>query len=524
MVVCALGLLTSGCYLYKPGPRYRTPETPLASQWRDAVDKRLTGQPLASAEWWKTFQDPVLDSLVQEAFKQNLTVQAAVMRLVQARARSRAALVLDPPILPLITLNAAAVQSHFSQNVKPEITLSKKPADIPPALGGLLPKVQMADHINVFSATADAVLPLDLWGQVPLAIEGTGADEAATAAFLDDVLVALVSDVAMTYIEIRTLEQRLEAARGNVAAQEKVLKTAQDRSRKGEPSEVDAQLAMALLRSSQSLLPTLEAAMRRGENRLSVLLGKSPGDLRATFGGSRAIPSASPDVAVGIPADLLRRRPDVRRAERTAAMECARLRIDKTMLFPVFALVGSVGAKSSDAGTLFSSGSGTSLFGMVAKWNYLVYPISIQGVRVQDARFQEAIANYKETVLSACRDVEDATTIYLKAHEQLPLRTDSAEASRRALDLALALYEKGGLAFNSVLDAAVYRINQEDAAIQARGAVPVSLVATYRALGGGWEIRRGQDLVPEDIRKEMRRRTDWWSFWGRSILSTKSLK
>ena len=524
LLLGALALLTTGCYLYKPGPRYRTPEVPLAPQWRDAADKRLAGQPPAPAEWWKTFQDPVLDSLVQKAFKQNLTVQAAVMRLVQARARSRAALLLDPPILPLITLNASAVHSHFSRNVKPDVTISKKPGDLPPILAGKVPKVVMADHIDVYGGSADAVLPLDAWGQVPLAIEGTGADEEATVALLDDVLVALVSDVAMTYIEIRTLAQRLDATRGNIAEQEKILKTAQDRSKKGEPSEVDAQLALTLLRSSQSRIPALEAVLRRTENRLSVLLGEHPGDLRATLGGSKAIPVAPADVAMGIPADLLRRRPDVRRAERTAATECARLRLDKTKLFPVFALIGSVGAKSSDSSTLFDSGSGTSLFGMAATWSYLVYPLLIQAIRVQDARFQEVIANYKDTVLSACRDVEDAATTYLKAHEQVPLRTESAEASKRALEVAMSQYEKGGMAFSEILQAAVYRMAEEDAAIEARGAVPASLVATYRALGGGWEIRRGQNLVPDDVRREMRRRTDWWSFWGLDILSTKSVK
>ena len=190
----------------------------------------------------------------------------------------------------------------------------------------------------------------------------------------------------------------------------------------------------------------------------------------------------------------------------------------------MFALIGSVGAKSSDAGTVFDSGSGTSLFGMAATWSYLVYPLLIQAIRVQDARFQEVIANYKDTVLSACRDVEDAATTYLKAHEQVPLRTESAEASKRALEVAMLQYEQGGMAFSEILQAAVYRMAEEDAAIEARGAVPASLVATYRALGGGWEIRRGQNLVPDDVRREMRRRTDWWSFWGLDILSTKSVK
>ena len=355
---------------------------------------------------------------------------------------------------------------------------------------------------------------LDLWGRFARGIEAADADLLTSIADYDDVLVSLTASVATAYILIRTFEERLAIARENVEIQKRSLKITDVRFRNGATTELDVQQARTLLLNTQASIPALQIGLQQAKHALSTLLGLTPRNLDDSLGEAGAIPDAPAEVAVGIPAELLRRRPDIRRAELQAAAQSARIGIAESDLYPHFSLVGSIGLRSSDTFSsdlddLFQLNSIEAFGGPSFSWNIFNFGRIKNNVRVQDARFQQLIVNYQNTVLEASREVEDALVSFLRAKEQVVFLIQSVEAAQRSVELALLQYRDGVADYQRVLDTQQALVAQQDLKTASQGDIATNLIAMYRALGGGWEFRQGDDFVPAETKQQMQERTNW---------------
>jgi NodT family efflux transporter outer membrane factor (OMF) lipoprotein len=477
-------------------------------------------------EWWKSLNDPVLDSLIEEAFRQNPTLQAASLRVVQARIGRSAA---GYTLYPLIMAQGSATHAEFSQTMKPDVdvTVSDRLQQILalPILNRRerekLLDVKMTPKLDVYSAGFDAIWELDLWGEKRRLIESKNANLQAAYAGYDDVMVSLAGEVAINYVQIRVITERLDVLRQNVKMMKDFQAVTEKRYANKESSETDVQLARTLVAIIEAGEPKLQTAQRSAENALCLLVGKMPQDLHSQLFAGSSFPTLPPQMAVGIPADLLRRRPDVRRAEYLAHAQCARIGQAKASIFPSLSLFGSLGLQSSDSGKLFDSQSKTSAYGGLLKATGLVnYPITIQRVRLEDAQLQEALLAYESAVLNAAREVEDAMTGHLNAKKEQAILLDGSKAAARSAQLAVGAYEQGKVIVSVPLVALTFQANLQDQVIAAQGDSIVKAIAMYKALGGGWQSRESQELVPEHIREEMKNRTDWWTFTGKKDLRT----
>jgi NodT family efflux transporter outer membrane factor (OMF) lipoprotein len=328
--------------------------------------------------------------------------------------------------------------------------------------------------------------------------------------------------VARTYVLIRTLEQRLDIARQNVKIQTRSLQIANVRYEAGDVSELDVTQARSLLRNTQALIPRLESGLRQAKNGLAILLGILPSEIEEILGPPGAIPEVSSEVFVDIPAELLRRRPDIRLAELQVATQSARIGIAKADLYPHFTLFGSVGLATSsgtatkaggtdgsDLGDLFESDSLTWSTGAGLRWDIFNYGRIKNRVRVEDARFQQLVVNYEDTVLRAFQEIEDAMVAFLRAQEEEKFLLDSVKAARRSVDLSLLQYREGLTDYQRVLDTQRFLTDQSDVLTATSGDVVLNLVALYKALGGGWQTRVGKAYVSPANREIMQKRTDW---------------
>jgi NodT family efflux transporter outer membrane factor (OMF) lipoprotein len=368
----------------------------------------------------------------------------------------------------------------------------------------------------------DAAWELDVWGKFRRAVESGVANLEASIASYDDFLVSLTAEVARTYVLIRTLEQRLDIARQNVKIQARSLKIAKVRFEAGDVSELDVTQARSLLRNTQALIPRLESGLRQANNGLAILLGILPSEVEEMLGPRGKIPEVSSEVFVDIPAELLRRRPDIRLAELQVATQSARIGIAKADLYPQFTLFGTIGLATSsrtatkaggtdgsDLDDLFESDSLTWNTGAGLRWDILNYGRIKNRVRVEDARFQQLVVNYEDTVLRAFQEIEDAMVAFLRAQEEEKFLLDSVNAARRSVDLSLLQYREGLIDYQRVLDTQRFLTDQSDILTATSGDVVLNLVALYKALGGGWQTRVGKAYVSPATREEMQKRTDW---------------
>jgi NodT family efflux transporter outer membrane factor (OMF) lipoprotein len=332
--------------------------------------------------------------------------------------------------------------------------------------------------------------------------------------------VLLIAQVADNYTVIRATEEQLRIAHENVALQRRSFEIAEILFREGADSELDMQQARTLLLSTMASIPGLELTLQQARNALNTLLGRPPGELETLLGKPRGIPAVPPEVAVGIPADLLRRRPDVRAAELLAAAQSARIGLAQADLYPSFTLSGSVGlaaasgtntTRTGDSGVdeLLSSDSLTFSAGPAFTWNLLNYGRIKNNVRVQDARLQQLLVSYEDTVLRGAQEVEDALVAFVRGQEQDRILEETVDAARRTVELSTLRYREGLSDYQRVLDAQQSLFAQETRYVANQGNVIRSLVSMYRGLGGGWQIREGREFVDEETRTSMGERTDW---------------
>jgi NodT family efflux transporter outer membrane factor (OMF) lipoprotein len=484
-------LLLSGCNII--GPDFIKPDAPIAEQWQEFEDPTIKTDAGEVSNWWSVFNDPVLDALIENAYQQNLTLQIAGIRILEARAQLGIAVGNSYPQSQQVTAGVSHVElSENSPNFSSSADTSYTDANIG------------------FSAGWE----LDLWGRFKRGIEAADADLLATIADYDDVLVSLTSNVASAYSLIRTFEERIDIAKNNVEIQERSLGITTVRFENGATTELDVQQAKTLLLNTKASIPSLQIGLQQAKHALSTLLGLPPGNLDALLEGEKSIPTAATKVAVGIPAELLRRRPDIRRAELQAAAQSARIGIAEGDLYPHFSLVGSIGLRGSDTfnsnvGDLFQLNSIEAFAGPSLTWDIFNYGRIKNNVRVQDARLQQLIVNYQNTVLEASREVEDGLVGFLRAKEQVVFLAESVEAAQRSVDLALLQYRDGVADYQRVLDTQQSLVAQQDLKTASQGDIATNLIAMYRALGGGWQIRQGNDFVPANTKEQMKQRTNW---------------
>lgn len=487
-------MVFAGCV--KVGPDFSRPTPDIRNNWLEEDSARIRTVPADYHKWWAAFQDPVLDTLVQTAYAQNIPLRVAGARVFEARARLGIAIGEQYP-----QVQQAVGAASYNRE-------SERAPSAPQRSAGVDFDYKQAQ------VGATASWELDFWGKFRRAVESEDANFLGSIAAYDNAMVSLTAEVARTYVLIRTIEERLRVARDNVIVQKESLRIAEVRFRGGATSERDVQQALTQLRSTEASIPQLEASLRQSKNALCTLLGMPPRNLDHMLGDRSAIPEAPLEVAVGIPADLLRRRPDIRSAELQAAAQCALIGVAKADLYPAFTLTGTFGFLSSDVGKfslsdIASWSSRTGSFGPGFTWNLLNYGQITNVVRVQDALFQELIFSYQNTVLLAQQEVEDGLTGFLQSQKRLIFLEEAAAAAKRSADLALIQYREGATDYTTVLTAQTALLAQQDSLATGQGDVPQGLIAVYRALGGGWEMREGQSFLPADVTTAMGSRTDW---------------
>ncbi len=484
-------LLLSGCSTV--GPDFARPDTKVADDWLEADDARVDTANIEYQDWWGLFEDPVLTRLIDTAYQQNLGLQVAGLRILEARAQLGFAVGLQYPQSQ--SVGAGYVRSRSSKNAPP--------------FSNLPDNLDISQTVDVWSTSFDAAWEADVWGKFRRGIQAADASLAANMLNYDALLVTLTGDIASLYTGIRTFEERLEFARRNVRLQKEALDLAQTRFELGATSKLDVEQSTALLRNTQALIPTLELGLGRTRNTLSFLLGMPPSDLQVILGGTGVIPRAPETAAVGIPADLLRRRPDVRAAEMAAAAQSAGIGISKADLYPHFVVAGSLGVAAENFSDQFKSGSSTGFITPFVRWDIFNYGRIKNNVRVQDARFEQLAVTYQNAVLNAAREVQDGLLGFLRTREQVGYLTDAVAASERATKLALEQYRQGAVDYTRVLNTQTSLLQGQDALTATRGEVVSNLVSVYKALGGGWQLRQGQNYVDPETRKKMAERTDW---------------
>ena len=478
------------------GPDFEKPQADVAPEWLQADNEQISTDPATYREWWKNFNDPVLDELIDRAYRNNLTLQIAGLRVYQARAVLGVATGAKYPQIQQMTAGAGG--TRLSTNAEP---ISNLPD---PVRNGV------DNTFGNYRLGFDAAWEMDFWGKYRRVDESAGANYLANIATYDDVLVTITAEVAASYIHLRTLEERLAIAEQNVTLQQRSLDIATVRNRNQLTTELDPALARSLLSTTAALVPLLRASIRDTKNALSMLLGESPGVIDDLLAQSSGIPAPPMEASLGVPADLLRRRPDIRQAEYQAAFQSARIGIAKADLYPALSLVGSVGMAAGDVGDLFESDSFRAFGFLSFRWNIFNYGRIKNLVRAEDARFQQTIVNYHNTVLSSLMEVEGASSRFIEAQAEAKTLAGGVDASGRAVELAEIQYRDGTASYTRVLESQRFQLLIQDSHAAARGRIGTNFVAMYKALGGGWDASMHEkDLVPAEMIETMQQRVNW---------------
>jgi NodT family efflux transporter outer membrane factor (OMF) lipoprotein len=489
-------VLLAGCA--PVGPDFVRPEVPTNPAWLEAELDYYETDTAELAEWWKQLDDPVLNRLIEIALEQNNNLRIAGLRVIEAQASLNIARGNQYPQQQVVVGDATAVGASESNANTTAGDLS----------------------FTQFNLGASISWEIDFWGRFRRGVEAADASLLGTIADFDDARLLLIAAVADTYIVIRATEEQLRLARESVAIQQRSYDIVSLLYENGENSELDALQARTLLLSSQSTIPGLQTALQQARNALSVLLGIPPVDVQEGLVGEGVLPTLPDSVSVGIPANLLRQRPDVRSAELQAMAQNAVVGIANANLYPSFSLNGFLGLSAagntdttrtgdSGLGELFRAESLTYSVGPAFVWPFLNYGRIRNDIRVQDARLQQALIAYRETVLQASREVEDALISLARSREQDLLLADTVEVAQRSADISMLRYSEGFADYQRVLNAQQSLFSSQQRYASNRGAVLSNFVALFRSLGGGWQVSEPRRYIDEATRQQMEERTNW---------------
>jgi NodT family efflux transporter outer membrane factor (OMF) lipoprotein len=425
--------------------------------------------------WWSALDDPVLHELLERAQEGNLDLRLAMERIREAQARRGIA---SSARVPSVDGVGEASRSRVSEGVT---------SAIPPPQG-------RTD--NYYQAGFDAFWELDIWGRVAATVDSADAAVQASVEDYRDVLVLLLAETALTYLDVRTLQARLRVAHENVELQRATLKLTNDRYDSGISPELDVRQAELNLASTESVIPVLDTALARSMNRLGTLLAAPPAELLELLVTPSPLPAPPGEVVVGLPADLLRNRPDIRAAERALAAQHALIGVATADLYPQFSLLGTLSLQSVDGGDFLDSGSRAWGFGPSLRWSLFSGGRVRSAIDVEDARTAQALAAYERTVLLALEEVENALVAYAKERQRRDSLERAVTATRRSVELVEVLYKTGEADFLEVLDMQRVLTSQEDQLAESEGLVVQRLVLLYKALGGGWSVPAEPTATP----------------------------
>jgi NodT family efflux transporter outer membrane factor (OMF) lipoprotein len=464
LLAAATVLAFAGCVAV--GPDY-VPVPPKApSTWQtDLQDglKEASLNPEVLAQWWTTIKDPQLTGLEQRAVKGNLDLQQAQARIREARALRG---ISQAQLFPTADASGSITKSHSSAGTS---------------------STGMGKTATLYAAGFDAGWELDIFGGVRRAVEAAQADLEASQDQLHDVLVSLMAEVALNYLEVRTFQARLAVTEKNIKAQQETYELNHSRYEAGIISELPVKQALYNLERSRSQIPILQTGLAAAKNRLAVLLGESPGVLDEELNEEKPIPVPPASVAVGVPAETLRHRPDIRRAERNLAAQTARIGVATADLYPKFRLFGSIGLESFSDDVFLDYSNRTWRYGPGVSWNIFDAGAIRQNIKAQTARQEQALIQYESTVLRALEEVEDVLVAYAKVRRRREYLARATEAARQADLLARDQFSAGLVDFSNVLITQLALLSLEDDLVQSEGAATSTLVRLYKALGGGWK-------------------------------------
>lgn len=477
--VALLSLLAlAGCMV---GPDYAPPRLDMPSQWSEAPDQ-IAPSP-GPTRWWETFGDAHLDSLVDRAVAANLDVKVAEARVREARANRT---ISAAPLFPWIDSSASYSRSQQSVNAFE----NRQFADV----GGL------AQPQSLYQAGFDASWEIDVFGGTRRGMEAAAAELEAQLLERGNVLMTLIAEVARNYVELRGAQRQLEVARQNLAFQRDTLQLTRARFQGGLASDLDVSRQEAQVETTAAEIPLVERNYKAGVHRLSVLLAEPPGSLASELAATRPIPEAPPALPPGLPSDLLRQRPDVGQAERQLAAATARVGVATADLFPKFSITGAAGLESISASDWFTGASKAWSFGPTISWPIFRGGQIVATIEVRNAQEEQALLSYRQIVLNALEDVENAIVSYTRERERRASLALAVDANQRAVDTATQLYTRGLTDFLDVLDAQGNLLRSQTALTISDTSVSSSLIALHKALGGGWE------LFPPAVEERARRR------------------
>jgi NodT family efflux transporter outer membrane factor (OMF) lipoprotein len=464
----ALLLLVSGCFAV--GPDYSRQEPPVPAQFSALEKGVFRGEPLPGAfldAWWRTFDDPLLDSLMERLVSRNLDLRIAAARLMQARAQAGVA---SSAFLP-----EGGVTGEYQRVRRDEA-----------AVLGAAAAAAKGREQDFYLAGFDASWEIDVFGGVRRQVEAADADLAASGEALRDTLVSLRGELARNYFELRGLQLRIDVARQEVRIRRDNVEITEARSKAGLASELDYARASGELASAEARVPALERSLKAAVFRIGVLLGQEPSGLEAQLHVAGTLSAAPPDLPVGLPSDLLRRRPDVRRAERELAAATARIGVSTADLFPRFSLTGTFGYQASEGRMMFRDESNFWAIGPILRWPILNFRRILSQIDVSKAVREEALARYEQSVLLALEEVENALVALSREKNRSESLVKAVRANDLAVKLAMDRYIAGVQSYLAVTDAQAALYAAEDQLAQSRQAQSLALVSLYKALGGGW--------------------------------------
>lgn len=474
-VALIMAFSLAGCMT--AGPDYQPPSSEVPDDWRTVSDPSLNSAKRVSPSWWAVFEDPLLDRLIEKASADNLDLKTAVARVKETRAGIGIA---AGVYFPQIDAEADLAAQQGSENAVAGIGIES----------------------NRYAIGLNSSWEIDLFGRITRSVEAATANYQASQEDRRDVQVSLYAEVARNYLTLRALQARLAATQGNIESQRQVLALTRTRFRYGLAADLDVAQAEDVLANSEAQVPPLRSAITQTINTIAVLLGQLPGSVQEKLSSVKPIPVPPLQVAVGVPADLLRQRPDIRRAEREVVVQTARIGIATADLYPTLTLLGTIGLEAEDVGDLFSSGSRFYTIGPSLRWNVFAGGSIRSRIQAQDARTEQALLHYEQTVLRALNEAENAMTAYLEEQKRMEALERSVSAARRTMRLAIQLYKDGLRDFQNVLDAERNVFNVENQLAESQGNIAINLVQIYKALGGGWEEYTGN--APAETGQELR--------------------
>jgi NodT family efflux transporter outer membrane factor (OMF) lipoprotein len=491
--VLATAVLIAACA--PVGPDFVRPDAPVNPEWLDAELEEFETDAAELAEWWRTLEDPILNELIATARQENNNLKVAGLRVLESQARLNIAIGNQYPQQQVLAGDITAI--GVSENTAGAAAVDTTFTD--------------------FNVGASVVWEMDFWGRFRRGIEAADADLLASIASYDDAMVLLTAQVADIYALLRSTEEQLRLARDSYEIQKRSFEIAEVLFRNGSSSELDALQAKTQLLGTAAVIPNLELTAQQLRNALAVLLGRTPGNVDDILKGEGDVPEIPDSVSVGIPANMLRQRPDVRRAELQALAQNALVGVAESDLYPSFTLTGSLGLSTTEgsssvdggADQLFNSDSLSYSIGPTFVWPFFNYGRIRNNVRVQDARLQQALIAYRETVIQAAREVEDAMVSYVGTQVQDDILAEGVATARRSAELSLLRYQEGFADYQRVLQAQQALFGQQQRYAANRGEVLRSFVALYRGLGGGWQTNSQSEFVDEATRETMQQRTNW---------------